>query len=297
MKILKVYSHVADHKDAAEAARRLRWMKEQYPCNFQDLIDGNTAADALAKRGSKGHIYELPPYPTVADTLYFGNAYRRVPDVREYLSKAMQLHLVDHIGNKLNCFKWMNLAVASAVDLLASNYIMMSKDPKITPLMNFIFKARRKILLERGPIWKKKDNPYFQKRARRPIETDLCPLCGSKERRAHSLTSCEKTKHLREGNVSKIRTAIKKATGVEIADIPVWWTNDSVANKWDFKAKWGAWGIIPIRVRRWLKENTGVDNEKIGEIIKDIQLIIINSSFDAWTFRGKSLASRVDVQL
>ena len=62
MSINKVYSHCLDNNDKEDRERRLKWMKEKYPDDYERIIIGNHKADKLAKEGRAKEGYPLPKY-------------------------------------------------------------------------------------------------------------------------------------------------------------------------------------------------------------------------------------------
>jgi hypothetical protein len=118
---------VTDARNQQEREQRRRWRESNYPGECDDLVAGNNIADQLAKRGTEGHAYELPTFPTFVRTIYLGYNTRRISDIRKYLHEKMQIWLTGHIA-KLKCFKWMRIECSAQVDVPASNYILDNRD-------------------------------------------------------------------------------------------------------------------------------------------------------------------------
>lgn len=286
--VKKVYSHVLDARDRAEREKRKGWMKEMYPERYAELIEGNYRADRLAGAGHAGRAYYLPPYLTLRPAVYPAAGGGRIRSVRTYMREVHQVSLEREIGGKLRCYKWLREANLGAVDINRTNDIMGNRSYKTASLVAFTMRMRRKDLRENAPFQEKAHSNFFRSRYSRPPTSDRCPMCGVVEKRGHFMTKCPETKFIRE----EIRVGVQKFLGRGLTSradpLPMWWDADEV-NTWKgFKAKWGAMGVIPANLNKWIKRVGKVkEKETRATMIAEMQIKIIEGARAAWIYRRK----------
>ncbi len=152
-------------------------------------------------------------------------------------------------------------------------------------------RMRRKALPENARTFRRcTESTFFAERYTIP-ESANCPLCGLSEGDQHVMTSCARTRHLRDEAEGKIINLAKKRNkNLILPQHPIWWNHDhgQTANSEGFQFIWGSMGIIPAPLADWLKTNLGIKlKADLDAILWEYQVIILRCSQACWNMRKK----------
>jgi len=134
---------------------------------------------------------------------------------------------------------------------------------------------------------------FWQNKYGDKIVDDMCTLCGqTTETNDHLFCHCTHTKatNARDALPRKICEEISKYTADRIYNFDIWYecSYTNIQELEGFDPAWGSQGLVPKFLRNKLIQ-LGIKENKINELIANLQHIVIQASLEVWYARNKKL--------
>jgi ribonuclease HI len=323
-----VYSHLLDVEHQSETdpelfARKMQKMQRDFGAEVNAMLAGNQEADQYAEIGRLSSLPLLPPLSPFDPPFVLCCKAERSTVVGD--PRLPSEYVVDRMLNTVAKLSYGQLAAKylkkyprrselfatfrSSYDS-ASVFIFRTLSIRLSSLQCFALRVSSGKLKLRS---KMHDSFRDERNAELPdlhkvkaladkYSTAQCPFgCAAVEDWAHFISCPQNSVHWR-AVPSLALAAINKKSLRTVASAPVWYHDrKSLENEQPLCARCpetrqihafpiedGAAGFLPVGLRRWL-QNNGVPGKLVGQVLTELQIIVIQAGHAAWSRRCHKL--------
>jgi len=302
---LHVYSHLLDsERPAPETMTKMVKMRERFGSRTSAVLEGNRAADALAKASLNfirvpplvTHMPQMPKFLLVAK-----EGGQPLNDVPKYVyQKRQREHRAALLDPKKNDkYSWLE---KQGVDWKRSDALRNNPSIEVEAMQIHSHKSKHGFLGTKESRWKHRDEAFFDLTFRGiRVTNPNCDLCAEiegvpiLETRVHYLY-CASHKEERARTTTRILERINRDTIEPVSCVPNYWNAAEKGQhpdpRWvsieaDFGPEHAAMGLVPRLWIRFLESLARNDNSDLERLINDCQLILVEGSYKCWRKRCK----------